>query len=76
MDYSYKKTLSKGLKNFWLYLFPTLVFVKDFVPPGVNSMTLFELIGYLLPALKIITIGSALVMLTNWLKVKKKLDIP
>ena len=76
MDFSYKKMLGKGLKYFAIFLIAAYPFLEQFVPPDVKSMNVLEFIGYLFPLLKTLTFGSILVMLVNWAKIKKQLDIP
>lgn len=53
-DYSFKKTIGKGIKYFLIFLLPILVdrFVVSY--PGIAQLT----------------VGALLVMLVNWLKVQ------
>jgi len=60
MEYSFRKTLGKGVKYFVIFLLPVLVdrFVVAF------------------PEVAQLTVGAGLVMLTNYLKVKVGVRLP
>jgi len=54
MNYSFKKTLLKGIKYFVIFLLPVLV----------DKL----IVAY--PAIAQLTLGGILVMIVNWLKVR------
>ena len=60
MEYSFKKTLVKGIKYFVIFLLP--VMVDKFI---VSS-----------PEIAQLTIGASIVMVLNWLKVKAGVRLP
>lgn len=53
-DYSFKKTIGKGIKYFLIFLFPILVDRLVISYPDIAQLT----------------VGALLVMLVNWLKVR------
>lgn len=67
MKYSFAKGLRKGLVAFVAFALPALTGLGDWLTP---------LLPVLLPAwLNNLTIGAAIVMFFNWLKVKYKVAV-
>lgn len=53
-----------------VFLVGALPFVFELIPPEVKEMGILDLIGYIAPILKTITVGAILVGVLNFLKVK------
>lgn len=68
MNYSYKKTIGKSLKSLAIFFVATLPFMFALIPPETKEMSILDLLNYIAPALKTITVGAVLVGILNWAK--------
>lgn len=67
-NYSYKLTIKKAVKYGLTFLVASLPFAFALIPPETKEMSLLDLVGYIAPILKTITLGAILVLIQNWAK--------
>lgn len=67
--------VGKGVKYFLVFLIAVIPFASQLVPPEISEMNLLDFLGYLSPVLKSVTVGGVIVMILNYLKVKKGVSV-